>query len=99
MSRDQNKTLDRVREDTQRELREAQNELNQLNTRKSNLGQGKEALDKWVCYFDGTDKGLVLNKTNLNTIARLYGDDTDLWIGKPITLFATEVQFGSTAAS
>lgn len=43
MSRDQNKTLDRVREDTQQELREAQNDLNQLNTRRSNLSQSKEA--------------------------------------------------------
>ena len=43
MSRDQTKTLDRVREDAQRELREAQNDLNQLNTRKSNLTHSKDA--------------------------------------------------------
>lgn len=49
--------------------------------------------DKWVVYFRGEDKGLVLNKTNTNVIAKLYGDDTDDWIGKAITLYATEVQF------
>ncbi|KAJ4349088.1 DNA repair protein rad50 [Ascochyta clinopodiicola] len=43
MSRDQNKSLDRAREDAQRELREAQNDLNELNTRKSNLSQSKES--------------------------------------------------------
>lgn len=57
------------------------------------IGQGSQADDKWVLSFEEEEKGLVLNKTNTNTIARLYGDDTDDWIGKQITLFATEVQF------
>ncbi|KAF1943509.1 DNA repair protein rad50 [Clathrospora elynae] len=43
MSRDQNKALDRAREETQRDLRDAQNTLNQLNTRKSGLTQSKES--------------------------------------------------------
>jgi hypothetical protein len=34
---------------------------------------------------------LGLNRTNIKTIAKLYGDDTDGWIGKRITLYATEV--------
>jgi hypothetical protein len=58
------------------------------------IGQGKDADDKWVLYFEEQKKGLILNKTNTNTIAKLYGDDTDDWEGKRITLFATEVQFG-----
>ncbi len=36
---------------------------------------------------------MVCNKTNANTITKLYGDDTDAWIGKPITLCAREVEF------
>lgn len=59
------------------------------------VGQGKDAEDKWIAYFEEVDKGLILNKTNTNTIAKLYGDDTDDWEGKKITLFATEVQFGT----
>lgn len=57
------------------------------------IGQGKDASDKLVLYFRGQDKGLVLNKTNANTIAGLYGDETDGWIGKPVILYATEVDF------
>jgi hypothetical protein len=57
------------------------------------IGQGSQADDKWVLSFEEEEKGLVLNKTNTNTIAKLYGDDTDDWIGKQVTLFATEVQF------
>ena len=60
-----------------------------------NVGMGKDAKDVWVLFFDELDKGLILNKTNTNTIAKLYGDDTDDWIGKKVTLFATEVQFQS----
>jgi DNA repair protein RAD50 len=43
MSRDQNRALDRAREESQRELREAQDNLNQLNTRKSGVTQSKES--------------------------------------------------------
>ncbi len=57
------------------------------------VGQGKDAEDKYVLYFEETEKGLVLNKTNSNTIAKLHGDDTDDWEGKKIALYATEVEF------
>ncbi|KAJ4366370.1 DNA repair protein rad50 [Neocucurbitaria cava] len=43
MSGDQNKALDRARDETQRELHNAQNDLNTLNTRKSNAAQSKES--------------------------------------------------------
>ncbi len=51
--------------------------------------------DKWVLYFDlrQSTKGLVLNQTNAKTIAKLYGEDSDEWVGKSITLFPTEVDF------
>jgi hypothetical protein len=55
------------------------------------VGQGAEREEKWVLYFKGQDKGLVLNKTNAKTIAGLYGNDTDGWMGKQITLFPTQV--------
>lgn len=48
---------------------------------------------KPVVYFNGTDKGLVLNKTNANVIAGLYGPNTDGWIGQRITLFPTQTDF------
>jgi len=48
---------------------------------------------KWVLYFEDQEKGLVLNKTNTRTIAGLYGDDTDDWIGQQITLYPTWVDF------
>lgn len=42
---------------------------------------------KPVLYFERTKKGLVLNKTNGDTIAEHYGDDSDAWIGKSIVLY------------
>ncbi len=57
------------------------------------LGQGRDSQEKWVVFFKETAKGLVLNKTNTNVIAKLYGDDTDEWAGCKVALFATEVQF------
>jgi molybdopterin converting factor small subunit len=48
---------------------------------------------KPVLYFQGKDKGMVLNKTNANNITALYGDDTDLWSGREIMLFPAMVDF------
>ena len=48
---------------------------------------------KPVIYFQGKEKGLVLNKTNANNIALIYGDETDNWINQVITLFSAWVDF------
>ncbi len=57
------------------------------------LGQGAEKEVKPVLYFDGGQKGLVLNKTNATAIAEDYGDDTEAWIGRDIVLFVREVDY------
>lgn len=45
-------------------------------------------------FFQGKDKGLVLNKTNFNAIADITGEeDSDDWGGKRITLYATKVDY------
>lgn len=54
------------------------------------VGSGDQ---KPVLYFRGKNKGVVLNKTNASNISLLYGDETDAWIGKQITLFTTWVDF------
>lgn len=48
---------------------------------------------KPVLYFDGKEKGLVLNVTNWRSIAKMYGDDSDGWAGKPITLIPAVTDF------
>lgn len=57
------------------------------------LGEGEEAENKPVLYFAGKEKGLVLNKTNTNTIASLYGDETDDWKGQPVQLLSAPVSY------
>lgn len=48
---------------------------------------------KPVIYFQGKEKGMVLNKTNAANIAVAYGDDTDNWSGGEIVLFPAMVDF------
>ena len=55
------------------------------------VGKDKDMLP--VLYFQGKAKGLVLNKTNANTIAALYGDDTDNWGGGEILLYEAMVEY------
>lgn len=55
---------------------------------------------KPILYFQGKEKGLVLNKTNSNAIMAVYGDDTDQWLGQSIELYEAQVDFqGRTVAA
>ena len=48
---------------------------------------------KLVLFFRGKEKGMIVNKTNANTIATIYGPETDGWMGQPITLFEQMVDY------
>lgn len=50
-----------------------------------------------VLYFQGKDKGVVLNKTNARTISAAYGDDTEAWAGQPVELYEAEVMYEGKA--
>lgn len=56
------------------------------------IGRDKEI--KPVLYFQGKDKGVVLNKTNAKKIAELTGSkDTEDWTGCQIRIFASTTEF------
>lgn len=57
------------------------------------MAQLDDGEHKPCVYFQGKERGLVLNKTNANNIALSYGDDTDGWVGKDVVLFPTYVDF------
>lgn len=49
---------------------------------------------KPVVYFEGKDKGLVLNKTNASMIVEITGaEETDQWSGTAIVLYPTKTDF------
>jgi len=49
---------------------------------------------KPVVYFEGKEKGVVLNKTNWNAIADITGEeDCDDWAGHKIRLFVAKVEY------
>jgi len=49
---------------------------------------------KPVVYFNGKEKGVVLNKTNSYTIATAYGDETNDWFGNDVILFSVMTEYG-----
>ena len=60
------------------------------------VGDGDE---RPVVSFADTRKGIVLNRTNANSIAKQYGEETDAWLGKAITIYPAETEFkGETVA-
>ena len=54
-----------------------------------------EMRSKGVIYFREIKRGLVLNRSNGQLIAAMFGNETDNWIGKGVTLHAEEVQVGT----
>lgn len=55
---------------------------------------------KPVLYFRGTDRGLVLNRTNAAALTDHLGtDETDQWRGRRVVLFPTRVDFQAGAST
>ena len=51
--------------------------------------------DKPIIYFEES-KPLVLNKTNAEILKELYGEDSDLWVGKKVEAYVDpSVRFGT----
>jgi hypothetical protein len=58
------------------------------------VGQGAQQETKPVAHFVEVDKGLALNKTNFNAIAKITGEpNSDKWNGQKITLTVQDVEF------
>lgn len=46
-----------------------------------------------VVYFQGKEKGLVLNKTNATAISALYGPESGSWAGQSVVLFTIWTEY------
>lgn len=56
---------------------------------------GRDREMKAVVYFQGKQKGVVLNKTNAKKIIEISGSAlTEEWPGTPIKIYPTETEFG-----
>jgi hypothetical protein len=42
---------------------------------------------RWILYFEEEERGMVLNKTNIALLGKLYGDETDDWAGQQVVLY------------
>ncbi len=55
---------------------------------------GKKSRKPIVHFREGAEKKpLALAVTNCKIIAKMYGDDTDAWVGKRVTLYPTTTTF------
>lgn len=53
---------------------------------------GGPPVKKWVIYFQGAQRGVVLGRTLAYQIAEALGDDdTDHWPGKRVTLYPVQM--------
>jgi len=67
--------------------------IDAVNTETIEGDHGKEK--KLVARFTGKEKGLILNRTNADSIAELAGsEDTDDWQGHAIVLYPDKTKYG-----
>lgn len=52
-----------------------------------------EGQPRLVVKFAEMPKGLLANKTNLSTVAQLFGADTSQWVGRQVVLQSEPVQY------
>lgn len=57
------------------------------------VGGAGASEDKPVLYFQGKDKGMVLNRTNSTLLVSKYGEETDDWKGKTIIVHPDTVMY------
>lgn len=53
-------------------------------------GAEEEKEEKLTLQFAEVEQGLILNRTNLKTLAGLWGDETESWLGKKIEIYVDE---------
>lgn len=58
------------------------------------LVEFKDNTKKLGVFFQGKEKGLILNKTNAALIGEQHGNDTVAWKGKSIKIYPTTTDFG-----
>lgn len=58
------------------------------------VSAGGKKTKKPLCHFKNVPKPLALNATNCKSIATMYGNNTDDWAGKRITIYPTTTQMG-----
>jgi hypothetical protein len=49
---------------------------------------------KYVVWFEGATKALVINRTNAKKLADIHGKQTSNWIGQNVELYSEETTFG-----
>lgn len=57
-------------------------------------GAEAQEKDRAVVYFEGMDRGWVLNRTNAECLGAMFGSVLRYWIGKRVTLVAEQVRVG-----
>jgi hypothetical protein len=56
------------------------------------IGEGKDAKEKHVLYFEGDTKPMVLNRTNWDTLEEAFGDSDD-WPAHKVKIKTARTQF------
>ena len=64
-------------------------------TRETITGTGGKREDCPVCRWAEEQKPMILNMTNMKTIAKMYGPYIEHWAGKKVQIYATTTKFGN----
>lgn len=59
------------------------------------IGAGGSTNKKSIMFIEEFHKGIVMNPTNMNVVAKMYGTKVRNWLGKQVTLYKSKTDFGT----
>ena len=63
-------------------------------SRETITGTGGKKEECPVCHWQENAKPMILNMTNMKTIAKMYGPYIEHWAGKKVQIYASTTKFG-----
>lgn len=54
----------------------------------------KTRAERWILYFEGARKPLLLNRTNATCIAAMFSSESEAWAGHRVTFYTTTIESG-----
>ena len=57
------------------------------------VGMDDDKQERAIVYFERTEKGMILNATNWDTLEEAFGPESDAWAGHIIELYPTHTKY------
>ena len=70
---------------------DGETEVTMADLTEGEVGEEKEV--RWRLHFKEFSRPMVINRTNLKRLIKMFGGETNDWMGKKVTIYPTTCEF------